>query len=128
MDAGVWKNQPFAFMPNDFTFFDQSMYQLPTYKTLVTTLQQKRIVFMVIQFRFNKSATKFHKQQYEPIHHKKFDPIDAAVGLILVWDSLVERGRHFYSIMSVISAASYSCGLYIFLTSNKLNLDTESEP
>jgi hypothetical protein len=80
-DAGIWANQPLAFIESDFVFFNQASILVDNQFCLVNTALD-HIHELHLRFRFDKSKTNFTIRKYTRLPLAPFDPVIAAINII----------------------------------------------
>jgi hypothetical protein len=80
-DAGVWANQPLAFIKPDFVFFDKASLLVDIQFCLLNTALD-HIHELHLRFRFDKSKTNFTIRKYTRLPGATFDPVVTAINII----------------------------------------------
>ena len=80
-DAGVWANQPLAFIAADFVFFNKESLLVDRQFCLLNTALD-HIYELHLRFRFDKSKTNLTIRKYTRLLSAPFDPVVTAINII----------------------------------------------
>jgi len=80
-DAGIWANQPIAFIEPDFAFYNSKSILVDNAFCLLATALD-HIWELHLRFRFDKSRTNFTIRKYTRLPGAQFDPVIAAINII----------------------------------------------
>ena len=87
-DAGRWAGQPFAFIREDFQFYDKAQCCVP-HPQVLHTYKKGCLKTLHIRFRFDKSKHNFVIRKFEATSDKILDPLAAAVSILRRADILL---------------------------------------
>ena len=80
-DAGIWANQPLAFIADDFVFYSAAAILVDNAFCLLANALD-HIWELHLRFRFDKSKTNFTIRKYTRLPGAKFDPVLSAINII----------------------------------------------
>jgi len=80
-NAGAWAGWPLAFIRDDFKFFTPEFTLIPT-NDVVAAFRAKRVRFLQIRFRFDKSPRNFSFRKFATTNDRHLDAVTAGVRIL----------------------------------------------
>ena len=80
-DAGLWANQPIAFIETDFVFYSSKAIRVDNAFCLLSNALD-HIWELHLRFRFDKSQSNFTIRKFTRLPDAQFDPVTAAINII----------------------------------------------